>query len=155
MAMEYKDYYKTLGVSKTATEKEIKAAYRKLARKHHPDVNAGNKAAEAKFKEIGEAYEVLSDAEKRKRYDQMGSDWSSYQTYQPRGGPTPWEGGRVHVNVGGFEQDLGGFSDFFRTFFGGGFGGGGFGGGPGFGGAAGYAGGQPSAISGSDVESTV
>ena len=121
--VEFKDYYKTLGVSKTASEKDIKAAYRKLARKFHPDVNAGNKEAEAKFKELGEAYEVLSDPEKRQRYDQLGADWGSYQSR----GPSPWgqQAGRVRVNVGGFgQEEVGGFSDFFRTFFGGGFGGG-------------------------------
>jgi curved DNA-binding protein len=136
MAVEFKDYYKTLGVPKTATDKEIKAAYRKLARKHHPDVNQGNKQAEAKFKEINEAYEVLSDPEKRKRYEQVGSDWGSYATR----GPSPWGaapgGGRVRVNVGLGDDDPGGFSEFFRTFFGGGFGGGGVPGGAegGFGG---------------------
>src|SRR5262245_62654126 len=119
MAMEYKDYYKILGVPKTADEKEIKAAYRKLARKHHPDVNAGNKDAEAKFKEVGEAYEVLSDPDKRQRYDALGADWASYERQAAAGGGWPggaWaggggRGGRVRVNVGGVEQDLGGFSD--------------------------------------------
>ena len=75
--VDFKDYYKILGVPKKATEKEIKAAYRKLARKHHPDVNAGDPKAEAKFKEVGEAYEVLSDPDKRKRYDTLGADWQS------------------------------------------------------------------------------
>jgi curved DNA-binding protein len=150
--VDFKDYYAVLGVSKTATDKEIKAAYRKLARKHHPDVNPGNKQAEAKFKEINEAYEVLSDPEKRKRYEELGSDWSSYAS---RGGPNPWEGaqpgrGRVHVNVGGFgQEDLGGFSEFFRTFFGGG----GFGGpGGGFAGGADPGFGQ---MPGADLEHTV
>ena len=75
--MEYKDYYRILGVAKTASEKEIKAAYRKLARKHHPDVNPGNKEAEARFKEISEANEVLGDKEKRKRYDELGANWNA------------------------------------------------------------------------------
>ena len=73
--MEFKDYYSTLGVAKTASGKEIKQAFRKLARKHHPDVNPGNKSAEAKFKEINEAYEVLGDPEKRKKYDELGANW--------------------------------------------------------------------------------
>lgn len=117
--MEYKDYYKILGVARSASAKEIKAAYRKLARKHHPDVNPGNKQAEARFKEINEANEVLSDPDKRQRYDQMGSDWAAYQ---PAGGAQAWPGGgRVHVDTSGFpDQDLGGFSEFFRTFFSGG-----------------------------------
>ncbi|MGD8895812.1 MAG: DnaJ domain-containing protein, partial [Acidobacteriota bacterium] len=136
--MEYKDYYKVLGVGKNASAKEIKAAYRKLARKYHPDVNAGDEGAEAHFKEVNEAHEVLGDPEKRKKYDQLGSNWEAFSR---RG--APGAGGFP----GGFRveyQDLGGggggFSDFFRTFFsgGGGFGGvGGFPGGgfEGFGGA--------------------
>jgi len=126
--MDYKDYYKVLGVKKDATAKEIKAAYRKLARKFHPDVNAGDENAEARFKEVNEAHEVLGDSEKRQRYDQLGSNWEAFS----RGG-APGAGGFP----GGFRveyQDLGGgggggFSDFFRTFFAGG---GGFGGGGGF-----------------------
>ena len=77
--MEFKDYYATLGVPKTATEKEIKQAFRKLARKHHPDVNPGDKAAEAKFKEINEANEVLGDPEKRRKYDELGANWRAYE----------------------------------------------------------------------------
>jgi DnaJ-class molecular chaperone len=118
--MEYKDYYKTLGVSRSASAKEIKAAYRKLARKYHPDVNPGDKQAEARFKEINEAHEVLSDHDKRNRYDQLGSNWAAYQSGP---GPEAWPGG-VRVDASGFpDQDLGGFSEFFRTFFSGGGGG--------------------------------
>ena len=125
--MEYKDYYKILGVPKNATAKDIKAAYRKAARKHHPDVNKGDPKAEARFKEINEANEVLSDPEKRKRYDALGPDWQSQ--FRPGPGPRPGgRGGEVEVEFG---DDVGGFSDFFRTIFGGGFGNareGGFGG---------------------------
>ncbi|MCG6924462.1 MAG: J domain-containing protein [Acidobacteria bacterium] len=126
--MEYKDYYKTLGVSKDASAKEIKAAYRKLARKFHPDVNQGDAKAEARFKEVNEAHEVLGDPEKRKRYDQLGSNWESFS----RGGrgAGPWPGGGVRVeyeDLGG--RGGGGFSEFFSTFFGGGGGFGGFRGG--------------------------
>jgi curved DNA-binding protein len=127
--MEYKDYYKVLGVDRKADGDEIKRAYRKLALQYHPDRNPGNKQAEEKFKEINEAYQVLSDQEKRMRYDQLGD---SYMRYQQRGG-TPggfnWEdwyaqpyatGGNVRVEVGGFEDILGsGFSEFFRRIFGG------------------------------------
>lgn len=110
--MEFKDYYKTLGVAKTANAKEIKAAYRKLAREHHPDRNRGDKKSEARFKEVNEANDVLSDPEKRRRYDELGSDWNSQR---PPQGAWPG-GGRVHVETG----DLGDFSEFFRTFFSGG-----------------------------------
>jgi DnaJ-class molecular chaperone len=117
--VEYKDYYKILGVAKDASAKEIKAAFRKQARKYHPDFNKGDAKAEAKFKEVNEANEVLSDPEKRKRYDTLGPDWANMR--QPPGGA-----GGPHVDFGGGE-DMGGFSDFFRTIFGGGgFGGGGF-----------------------------
>ena len=121
--MEYKDYYKILGVPKNATEKEIKAAYRKAARKHHPDVNKGDPKSEARFKEINEANEVLSDPEKRKRYDALGPDWQSQFRTGAGGGRPGSRGGTVEVDFG---DDAGGFSDFFRTIFGGG---GGFGGG--------------------------
>jgi len=123
--MEYKNYYKILGVSKNASDKEIKAAYRRLAKKHHPDINPGNKEAEARFKEIGEAYDVLSDKEKRKRYDLLGENWQAYGQRAPQG----WPGGAGQGGVRIDFEDLGGgggFSEFFRTFFGaGGFGGGG------------------------------
>ena len=137
--MDYKDYYKILGVSKGATAKEIKAAYRRLARKFHPDMNKGAPKAEARFKEINEAHAVLSDSEKRSQYDQMGSNWKAYE----RGGAGGWPGGsRVRVNVQGFgDSDMGGFSDFFRTFFGGG--GPGMGGVGGVGGIGGMGGGNP------------
>ena len=85
--MDFKDYYSTLGVAKTATAKELKQAYRKLARKHHPDVNPGDKSAESKFKEINEAYEVLGDPEKRKKYDELGANWRAYEQAGTPGGP--------------------------------------------------------------------
>jgi curved DNA-binding protein len=117
--MERPDYYQVLGVSKNASEKEIKQAFRKLARKHHPDVNPGDRGAEQKFKEINEAHEVLSDPEKRRKYDQLGANWKQYEQYaRSSGGP------RGAPGFGGFRVDFegpgGGFSDFFKTFFGGG-----------------------------------
>ena len=81
--MDFKDYYATLGLTKTATDKEIKQAYRKLARKYHPDVNPGDKVAEARFKEINEANEVLSDADKRRKYDELGANWRAYDNVPP------------------------------------------------------------------------
>src|ERR1044071_1739039 len=85
----YKDYYKILGVAKTADEKEIKSAYRKLARKYHPDVNPGDKSAEEKFKEISEAHEVLSDPHKRSQYDQFGDQWKAFSR-AGGGAGQPW-----------------------------------------------------------------
>jgi DnaJ-class molecular chaperone len=134
--MEFKDYYSTLGVTKASTEKEIKQAFRKLARKYHPDVNPGDKAAESKFKDINEAYEVLGDPAKRKKYDELGANWRMYEQAQQQGGANPFAG-QWNVNVGGSAggggfrtmtqeemEDLFGdqnpFSDFFTTFFGGG-----------------------------------
>jgi curved DNA-binding protein len=117
--MEYQDYYKMLGVDKNADEKEIKKAFRKLARQYHPDTNPGNKQAEEKFKQINEAYEVLSDADKRAKYDQLGSN---YQNWQRTGGQNA--GGFNWGDYGGggsYYQSTGGdFSDFFSTIFGGG-----------------------------------
>jgi curved DNA-binding protein len=131
--MNYKDYYQILGVSKKADEKEIKRAYRRLARQYHPDKNQGNKQAEERFKEINEAYEVLGDANNRTKYDQLGSN---YHRYQQMGGNaadfdfSQWfsqgsGGQRVHMDFGdifgsqsGFGQSSGGFSDFFNTIFG-------------------------------------
>src|SRR5213593_2752437 len=131
--MDFKDYYSTLGVAKNATAKDIKQAFRKLARKLHPDVNPGDRSSESRFKEINEAYEVLGDADKRKKYDELGANWRMYeQAGSPGGGP---QGGAWNVNAGGAPgggfrtmteeemRDMFGsadpFSDFFHTFFGG------------------------------------
>lgn len=148
--VEFKDYYKILGVERTATPKEIKAAFRKLARKYHPDFNKGDAKAEARFKEVNEAHEVLSDPEKRQRYDTLGPDWANMRP--PGGGAGPgWGGGTVDMNA----EDIGGFSDFFRTIFGGG-GFGGRGGGPrGSGGFEEVFGGRMSDTPGHDLETTI
>ena len=159
--MEFKDYYSTLGVAKAATEKEIKQAFRKLARKFHPDFNPGDKAAETKFKEINEAYEVLGDPAKRKKYDELGANWRMYEQAGAAGGAGPFPGG-WNVNVGGapgggyrtmtqeeMEEMFGDstpFSDFFTTFFGGGFEG------AGAGAARGARGGRTRQRAGRDVE---
>jgi curved DNA-binding protein len=117
--MEYKDYYKTLGVAKTATQEEIKKAYRKLAVKYHPDKNPDNKEAEAKFKEANEAYDVLGDADKRKKYDELGMNWKQYENMGKQGG-NPFGGGGGQYHYSGDFGDGGDFSDFFAQFFGGG-----------------------------------
>lgn len=144
--MDYKDYYKILGVSKSASQQEIKKAYRKLAAKFHPDKNPDDPGAVDKFKEVGEAYEVLKDPEKRKLYDQAGSDWKRYQrASEQSGGGFDWsqyarqqQGGggqyRTRVNMddifgeqargqaaGGAQGGGSPFSSFFETLFGGGF----------------------------------
>ena len=93
--MEFKDYYATLGVAKTASADEIKRAYRKLARKYHPDLNPGDKAAEAKFKDVNEANEVLGDPDKRKKYDELGANWRMYEQAPPGGAPAPTGPGRL------------------------------------------------------------
>src|SRR3984957_5917911 len=101
MAVKFRDYYDVLGTSKAATEDDIRKAYRALARKHHPDVNPGDKSAEDKFKEINEAYEVLSDPEKRKRYDQLGPNWKASAGFR-----SPPEGQQATTENGPAEEDF-------------------------------------------------
>jgi len=123
--MDYKDYYKILGVERTANKDEIKRAYRKLALKTHPDKNPGDSKAEENFKEINEAYQVLSDTEKRSRYDQLGESYTQWQRGGAPSGGFNWEDWVTkkpsgNVRVGGFEDILGDeFSEFFRRIFGG------------------------------------
>src|SRR5437867_1800700 len=139
--MDFKEYYSTLGVAKTATDKDIKQSYRRLARKHHPDVNPKDKSAEAKFKELNEAYEVLGDPSKRKKYDELGANWRMYEQAGAQGpagfgGFDPRQGAGWNVHSGGGAPgggfrtmtedemremfgDANPFSDFFQTFFGG------------------------------------
>jgi len=128
--MDYKDYYKILGVSKKASQEEIKKAYRKLAVKYHPDKNSGDKRAEERFKELSEAYEVLRNPEKREKYDQLGANWKQFENagaggfYQRGFGKGSRGGGTFHFrgNMGDigdlFNESQGGFSDFFNAFFG-------------------------------------
>ena len=152
MAVQFRDYYETLGVSKSATEDEIRSAFRKLARKHHPDVAKDKKTAEEKFKQINEAYEVLSDPEKRKKYDQLGANWNQPGGFQP---PPDWGGGQPGGGFyqyggdgGGVQFEFGGtgFSDFFEAFFGGGRGRSAFGG---------FGGREATAERGADVEADI
>lgn len=129
--MEYKDYYKILGVDRKASGEEIKRAYRKLALKYHPDRNPNNKQAEEKFKEINEANQVLSDPQRRLRYDQLGDSYAHWQQRGGSPGSFNWDewvgrapgGGNVRVEMGGLEDlfsgGLGDFSEFFRSIFGG------------------------------------
>lgn len=122
--MEYKDYYKTLGVARNATADEIRSAYRKLALKYHPDRNPGNKAAEEQFKEINEAYQVLSDPQKRARYDQLGESYTRWQRTGAPGGFdwSQWYTGGGAQTVEDLFGGMGGadaFSEFFRSIFGG------------------------------------
>ena len=130
--MKYRDYYQILGVKRDATEKEIKRAFRRQARKHHPDMNPDDPSAAEKFKEINEAHEVLSDPQKRSKYDQLGADWQRWQRMGGTPGDFDWTrwttgtpGQRVHVRYGapGDLEDLfggaGPFSDFFSQIFGG------------------------------------
>lgn len=137
--MDYKDYYKIMGVDKKTTAKELKQAYRRLAKKYHPDVNPGNKEAEKSFKDVNEAYEVLGDAEKRKKYDELGANWKQYEQWQQAGGQAsgqPFDASQFGFGGGGRNarsgyrtmteeemQSLFGesdpFSGFYHTFFGG------------------------------------
>lgn len=150
MSLEYKDYYSILNVARDADGDEIKKAFRKLARKYHPDVAADKATAEEKFKEINEAYEVLGDPAKRRRYDTLGADWQSGAQEARRGATAAPGGGSAGPE---FHFSGTGFSDFFEQFFGGGsryeYGGAG-----GFGGAAGHDHGRGSRR-GSDVEGDI
>lgn len=128
--MEYKDYYKVLGIDKKASAADIKKAYRKLAVKYHPDKNPDDKLAEEKFKELNEAYEVLGDEEKRKKYDEFGENWKYYEQAGSNGGDFDWSKWRSGQGAGRqqpYDDSMFGdgnqFSDFFEHLFGGGFGG--------------------------------
>lgn len=147
--MDYKDYYKILGVSKQASQEEIKKAYRKLAVKYHPDKNQGDKQSEERFKEISEAYEVLRNPEKRKKYDQLGANWKQYQDAgnygsgfgreRPEGRSFYYEGNMGDFFGGGAND----FSDFFNAFFGD------------FGGASSHFGGRQQQRNGNDLRAEV
>ena len=115
MAVQFRDYYETLGVPRTATQDELRTSFRKLARKYHPDVATDKKAGEERFKEINEAYEVLSDPEKRAKYDQLGPNWQQGQDFQAQQAPHPGGAGSARTE---FHFDGTGFSDFFEAMFG-------------------------------------
>ena len=150
MAVDYKDYYKILGLPKTASEKEIKAAYRSLARKYHPDVNSGDKSAEDKFKDVGEAYDVLSDSDKRSKYDQFGDQWKNYS----QSGSGGSQGRSQDFDFGGAGGNNPSIDDFLSSLFGGAGGsGGGFSAGQsGFGGRGGGGGRMSPAATEQDAE---
>ena len=156
MAVQYKDYYQSLGVPRTASDAEIKKAFRKLAREFHPDVAKDKKKAEEKFKEINEAYEVLGDADKRKKYDELGANWKSGAEFRPPpgyggfGGGQTFRGGRP-MSSEDFQTHFGGtgFSDFFEQLFGSRMRGNG-----GFGGRGGYTG-EPEAEESRDIEGDI
>src|SRR6185312_6456138 len=128
MAVKFKDYYEVLGVPRSASDADIKKAFRKLAREYHPDVAKTKKGAEEKFKEINEAYEVLSDPAKRKKYDELGPNWKQGAEFRPppgwqqefrQGGPSFRRGPGGGANMGNFEfEGTTGFSDFFEQLFG-------------------------------------
>ena len=121
--MAGKDYYNILGIPKNAPDKDVKAAYRRLARKYHPDVNPGDKAAEARFKEINEAFEVLSDAQKRKKYDQYGSDFENAEAFARARQQSQQQSGSYSRGAGGspfttYEtQDMGDLNEVFESLF--------------------------------------
>src|SRR5476651_2368699 len=123
MSVQYKDYYESLGVPRTASADELKKSYRKLARQYHPDVAKDKKKSEEKFKEINKAYEVLSDADKRKKYDELGANWKQGAEFRPPPGYGNASRGQTFRGGGPgaqeFEFDGTGFSDFFEQMFGG------------------------------------
>ncbi len=155
MSVQFEDYYKVLGVSRDASQDEIRKAFRKLARKYHPDVSEDKEAGEEKFKQINEAYEVLGDAEKRKKYDRLGANWKQGQDFSGGGGGNPFGGGFGGGGRGrsqSFQFDGStGFSDFFESMFGQRTAGGGGGTDP-FGGAYGQAPRSPRPAKGADIE---
>jgi curved DNA-binding protein len=147
MPVQYKDYYEILGVEKSASQEEIRKAFRRLARVHHPDVAKDKKAAEAKFKEINEAYEVLGDPEKRQKYDSLGPNWQQAGGFQP---PPGWQGFGEGGQGEEFHFGGTGFSDFFESLFGGM-----RGRGNPFGGMGREAGGRDFAQQGGDIEADI